>query len=103
MNNRVFFGIAGRIIIIFVIAIAMTFIPENLRGFFGDTYKPCTGTFKDNYGNVRILDNCNGLIDDDYQWGIRHYWFYWMVFLLFCLSVVNVIIGSYELINKYYK
>ena len=87
MNTRLYFFIAFRIIFLFSIAIAATFLPEQLRAFFGDTL----------YGN-----QSNDLVDVFYQWGSRHYWFFWMMFLLFTLSLVDAITGIVRNVNKYY-
>lgn len=84
MKTKVFLGIAIRIIVLFVISIAGTFIPEHLHEFFGD---------------VRILNRNNV-----YQWeyGLRHYWYNAMVTLLFILALTNVIVGIVNIVKKNY-
>lgn len=86
MNTKVFLGLAIRIIIVFAVAILMTFAPDELRGFFGD---------------VKGYDR-GAMVDEDWVWGVRHYWYLWMCILLFILSAVNAIVGGIKLVNKYY-
>jgi hypothetical protein len=88
MTYKLYFSIASRIVLLFTFAILFTFIPDELRSFFGDI--PCTQ---------------NGLfeVDKDYCWGSRHYWYYWMMFLLFILSVISLILQIESLIKKYSK
>ena len=90
MKKEVYFGIAIRIIILFSVAILMTYVPEHLHGFFGDTIDPT---------DVRGRP---GFIHDGWDWGSRHYWFWWMMCLLFILSLINVIAGSISLLIKHY-
>lgn len=86
MKTKVFLGIAIRIIVLFGIGMMGTFIPENLRDFFGDT--PCH-------------EGCYGP-DENWIWGARHYWYFWGMFILFILALVNVVVGVVNLINKNY-
>jgi putative component of toxin-antitoxin plasmid stabilization module len=88
MTYKLYFNIAGRIILLFTCAILFTFIPNELRSFFGDI--PCkeNGVFR---------------MDRDYCWGARHYWYYWMMFLLFILSLISLILQIKNLIKKYHK
>lgn len=88
MKTPVFFGIALRIIILFGVAMMATFLPEMLRGFFGDVKcNPC---------------HQNTNIDVQYYWGARHYWYVWMMAMLFILSVINIIMAIVGLIDKHY-
>ncbi len=86
MKNQVYIGIAIRIILLCGIAMATTFIPEHLREFFGDVYD---GKF-------------HSVIDEGWDWGPRHGWWLFMMLLLFILSLINCIIGSINLVLKYY-
>jgi hypothetical protein len=63
-----------------------TFVPDQLRDFFGDTM---------------CIDHCYGL-DSLWEWGSRHYWYWWMMFLLFILSVFSAIMQIISLIEKHY-
>lgn len=91
MNTRLYLFIAFRIIFLFSIAIASTFLPEQLRDFFGDKLHVCFNKY------------CShGMVDELYDWGSRHYWFFWMMFLLFMLSLVDAITGVVRSIEKYY-
>jgi hypothetical protein len=89
MKNEVYFGVAIRIIILFVCGMLLTFIPNELRGFFGDV--ECIGCYP------------TDVIDTNWTWGARHYWYYWMMFFLFLLSLVSVIMQSANLIGKHYN
>jgi NADH:ubiquinone oxidoreductase subunit 3 (subunit A) len=107
MNHKVFFGIAIRIVILFVIAMFGTFLPEHLREFFGD--KKCQQeeqrlvSDKDGiYKYETYYDTECGEVDSDWEWGARHYWYYWMMFILFILSCINLVIGIIELLIKNY-
>lgn len=85
MKTQVYFGIVLGIIILFAVGMAGTYIPDHLRGFFGD--QPSDRE----YG-----------FDASYSWGIRHYWYFWMMIFLFLLSVVNVVVSIINLIKKHY-
>lgn len=87
MKHQVYFGIALRIVALFVIGMLMTFVTPELREFFGDVYCESCGAFN---------------IDSEYEWGARHYWYAWMMFFLFILSLINVIISIRNLILKHY-
>lgn len=92
MKTQVYFGIAIRIIILFTVGAFMTFLPEILRDFFGDTPHVCEkGYCPHGFG-----------IDVGFKWGTRHYWYFWMMVLLFLLSLANVIVGIIRLVNKHY-
>ena len=93
MNTKVFLGLAIRIIIVFGVAMLMTFAPTELRDFFGDTLHDHSthGTYHQ-----------NDFLDDGWEWGARHYWYWWMCFLLFVLSAINALIGGYDLVIKKY-
>lgn len=87
MKHKVFFGIAVRIIVLFSIGMAFSFIPDNLRGFFGDVY---------------VERQFNSFIEHEWQWGVRHYWYFCMMFFLFILSAVNTALSIARIINREY-
>lgn len=76
---KFFTKISLQIIILFVMAMAYSFITEQLQisGFFGDFYieKP------------KNMDD----IDPHFDWGIRHCLFFWMSLLLFLTQLARVI------------
>lgn len=86
MKHPVYFGIAARVVLLFAVGMLLTYIPEHLRDFFGDT--PCT-------------KNCYN-VDADWDWGARHYWYFWMNVVLFFLSFINLIISAASLVKKHY-
>jgi uncharacterized protein YjeT (DUF2065 family) len=89
MKTNVFLHIAIRIIILCTIGMLMTFIPEHLRDFFGDTIDTSDNPFRDK-GTVY------------WNWGARHYWYYWMMVFLFILSIINFFMSIVKVINKNY-
>jgi len=89
MKNKVFLGITVRIVILFTVAMLATFIPENLRDFFGDT--PA----------LEVQDHTPEP-DKYYDWGARHYWYWWMCVILFLLSMLNLFISVFNLVQKNY-
>ncbi|HLG35547.1 MAG TPA: hypothetical protein VI757_11765 [Bacteroidia bacterium] len=88
MKTKVYLGIALRIIFLFSVAMAATYLPDQLRSFFGDVpYVP--GRYND-------------MFDDKYDWGARHHWYAWMMFFLFVLSLINLVMHIVNLIEKEY-
>lgn len=95
MKTNVYLGIALRIIILFTVGSLMTFLPEILRPFFGDT---------------KFIPEVHGMwtkteigsIDTAWNWGARHYWYFWMMVILFLLSAANTIISIANLLIKNY-
>jgi hypothetical protein len=101
MKTQVYLGIAIRLIVLFGVGMLLSFIPEQLRGFFGD--ETCIGKTYKMYGETRKGCPYEGFgIDQDWKWGVRHYWYYWMMFLLFLLSLVNIILSIIGLVTKHY-
>lgn len=80
MKTNVFLGIGLRIVILFTVGMFMTYLPEHLTEFFGDTI------------------NERGRLD----WGARHYWYNIMMVLLFILALVNVVFSIIGLVKKNY-
>jgi len=95
MKTNVYLHIAIRIIIMGALGMLFTYIPDQLRDFFGDVLHKHT---TDCNPYCRIGSG----IDSPWTWGIRHYWYYWTVFLLFILSIINVIISIVNKINRNY-
>ena len=92
MKTNVFFNIAFRIILLFGTAILMTFVSEQLHSFLGDKTHVCPS------------DYCyhGDLNNDGYDWGTRHYWYFWMCVTLFILALINFVISIVELVKKEY-
>lgn len=91
MNTRLYIKIAVRIILLFVVAMSATYIPEHLRGFFEDV--PCSGEHCSSHGFG---------YDIGWSWGKRHYWYAVMTILLFILSVVDSMVYVTRLVDKYH-
>lgn len=78
------------IVALFSIGIVFTFINDALQnsGFFGDVlFKPYESRWEG------WITKC-GIMDVKYEWGARHYWYFWMCILLFILSVIRIIIWA---------
>jgi hypothetical protein len=91
MKFNVYFGIAIQIIALCVVGMLWTLITPELRTFFGDT--PFTKT----------TSNWRDPVDSEWNWGARHYWYFWMMFLLFILSAINCFMSIRKLVLKNYK
>lgn len=87
MKPQVYFGIAIRLILLFSVGMLLTLATPYMREFFGDTIK-----------EIRCDDSYDGC----WNWGARHYWYFVMMSFLFVLSVINVIVGTVNLIDKHY-
>lgn len=83
MKPKLFFLIAIRIIIFFSIMMALSFVPEHLRDFFGDKLM-----------DKQTLNECHGrsCMDDMYEWGARHYMYFWGVVILMILSLIDMVV-----------
>ena len=88
MTPKLFLNLAYAIICLFTVSIFYTFIPEYLHSFFGDT--------------LQTEKPLICLINDGYDWGIRHYLFYTMSVLLFILALLDSYIYSIKHIIKEY-
>jgi len=81
--------ISGRIIILFTVAMFMSFIPEYLHDFFGDW--KCTGSVfisdPDAYGRYVGCLYEHGEHQSTIHWGYRHWLFLAMGI---CLSIVQI-------------
>ncbi len=88
MKYQVYFAIAIRIIVLFGIGFMWTFITPAISKVFGDS--PC------------LSKNGCGFDGGIISWGTAHYWYWWCMFLLFILSLVNVIVGIVKAVNKHY-
>ena len=79
MKNKTFISIAIRIIILFGISILHTFIFEfqEVRDFFGDVQQTDMRKIHKEYDGFWI-------------WGIRHYWYHFMMVILFILAGFNL-------------
>lgn len=87
MKTKVYLAIFIRIVFIFSIWMLMTYIPDHLREFFGDMK----------------LEECENMGPDPcWEWGIRHYLYFWMMILLSILTLVNLFWTCVNIINKNY-
>jgi hypothetical protein len=100
MNNKTYFGIALRVIILFTVAMLLSDVPDHFRDFFDDVkHVHSVSDYETKWGTH--CDVANSVIDRDWVWGAKHHWYFWMMVILFLLSVVNVILSIVKLIDKY--
>lgn len=88
MSIRLYFRILIRIICPFILAMAFSFATPHLREFFGDVPQ-----------EVTAIDS----VDAAWNWGARHYWYFWMMVSVMLLSFINVIVSVRRLVLKYHK
>ena len=90
LKNNKWYGLSLRIIALFVTAMVVSFSPELLRDFFGDKL-----VLPDEYG----YKWGKGFIDQDWDWGYRHYLYFLMCVALFIVQAARLI----SWIQKYSK
>lgn len=73
-----------RIILLFVTAMAVSYSPDYLREFFADTKKPDD------------LNYYRGMLDEHWEWGFRHYLYFWMCILLFVVQAIKIFKWSFS-------
>lgn len=94
MKLKNYLDISIRILIIGSIGFFMTFIPENFQDYFGDSFHECTLSYC-HHGAF------SGSIDGEMQWGARHYWFSWTMFVLLILALIEIVIKIVNYFSKY--
>lgn len=69
-----------QVIGLFVTAMLVSFSPELLRGFFGDVLY-----------NTDKYSYHHDWVDDKYDWGFRHYLYFYMCLVLFGIQAAKII------------
>ena len=101
MKTKLYLTIAFRILLLMIVGIAWTFITPTLHDFFGDQghliithheQNPNWGPRFEPYNSSEI----------DYDWGVRHYWYFWCMLLLFMLTFINSVWSCINAYNKHY-
>jgi len=73
--------LTAQITIVFFIGMMMTFVNDLIQctGFFGDILlsRPKENDF---------------MVDEMHEWGARHYWYFWLMVILFILSLVRIVL-----------
>ena len=87
MKTKLYLAILIRVIALFSIGMFMAFINPYLHNFLGDVY-------------IGVNDNSE-VIRDGYKWGAVHYWFFWMCFFVFILSLINFVVSVDRLITTH--
>lgn len=83
MSIRLYFRILIRIICPFILAMAFSFVTPHLREFFGDIPQEVT----------------DDSFDAAWEWGVRHYWYFWMMASIILLSFINTALSVIALIE----
>lgn len=68
-----------RVIGLFITAMLISYSPQLLRGFFEDKLYTEDGRWHHDW------------IDGKYDWGFRHYLYFWMCFILFIIQAVKIV------------
>jgi hypothetical protein len=89
MKLKVFFTIAIRLIVLFIVGILGTYLPEILNNI---NPKILGDFIKTTYYNYPI-----------YSYGTRHYWLNTLMFFLFLLSCISFIMSIIKIIKKEYN
>lgn len=91
MNTRLYIYICFRVILMVLLGMLLTYVPDYLRDFFGDTPRnPGLHPFD--------IDS----IDLYWNWGARHYWYFTGVVILFSLSLIDNCLHVVNKITRYY-
>jgi hypothetical protein len=80
-----------RVILIFIIAIFMSLIPEQLPDFFGDW--SCNGC---NYAEAGFQQ----IHAPKTHWGYRHWLFFFMGLVLFIMQSADIVVESQKKLNN---
>ena len=81
MSNKAYFNVLIRLIALFIPGFMVSFLIPEIREVLGDTKHICNSMY------------CShGAIDEGYDWGAQHYWFFCMCASIFILSLINFII-----------
>lgn len=94
MKSKFYIAIQARIIIIGLIMIFGSFIPDYLHEFFGDWY--ChTGSGQWIYSTQAVAGHytsCSygGEHGPTWHWGVRHWYFFAMVIMLLIVNIISM-------------
>lgn len=97
MLSKFTIKISIRVLLLFLIAMLVSFIPDYLHTFFGDTY--CMGSGRFIKGETDWVDgyyeNCNyaawSYHDSMWHWGYRHWLFLVMGIILSIIQIADII------------
>lgn len=86
--NRVFNTISISILVLALIGVSGTYLSDCLNeiGWFGDKITEHKHTYFSGSSYI--------------EWGARHYWYYWGVFLLFCTALGRAIANVVMIIEE---
>lgn len=93
MNRQVkfIFLLSLQVILLFIVGMFGTFLSEYLQqiGFFADVYL-----------KEPVFNEFSG--SSHWEWGARHYWYFWMVVVLFILQIIRIVmfVDSYKWTDK---
>jgi len=92
MRTKVYLSIAFRVLMLFSIGFAMSYMKPYLHDFLCDTVHVC----ESQYCGHGVF------IDDGYDWGAPHFWYFWCMFFLFILSAINCFVSIRKILIKEY-
>lgn len=87
-----------RIIVIFTVAIFVSFIPDYLHDFFGDWYCKGSGVIDQHY-HYSLCNYGNGFHTATWHWGYRHWLFVIMGIFLAIVQFGSLIVLSIKNIH----
>ena len=77
-----------RVIGLFVTAMLISYSPDYLREFFGD--------------QARAKDDWHrGMMDGMWEWGFRHYLYFWMNIVLFIIQAIKIVKWAFNEKQKF--
>lgn len=95
MMKNTTINISIRVIKLFVIAIMMSFVADNVHEFLGDNL--CNGNIE---AKVRFLDYCKfgyyHAHGESYHWGFRHWTLFFLGIILASIQAISIIITIHE-------
>lgn len=94
-TTHFYLNLSIQVIIIFLIAMISSFIPDTFHVLFGDwfckgrTYIPANDLMR--HGTYVGCDMFSVEHNPDWHWGYRHYIWFFMGFCLFIIQVIRII------------
>lgn len=85
MSLRLYLTCVAALVLLFGGLMVNSLIIDELRPWFGDIYTP---------------GKKYEFVNDGYQWGARHFIYYWFSTFMFLLSLISAIIHIVRVVNK---
>lgn len=87
MKLNKWYGLSLRVVALFATAMLVSFSPDYLRGFFCDIQ-----LLPDKWGYI----STHGMIDEYWDWGYRHFLYFYMCLILFFIQAARLIMWVHE-------